>query len=111
MAEGKIDIEQRKHPRAAVKLDVSYEWLRAGSKEVSEAMDISVGGLRICSDSQPRRDDRLRVTIALPDGKEIDVDGTVMWVARAEELNIDTEHACVFGLKFSDFSEETCMGY
>ena len=106
MAEGKIDIEQRKHPRASVNLDVRYEWLRTGSKVVSQASDISVGGLRVYSNSQPRKDDLLRLSISLDDGKTVDADGTVMWVARTEELGLDVDYEYAFGLKFAGMGDD-----
>ncbi len=106
MAEGKVHLERREHPRFSIAMKMDYEVVGSAGKQKAQTGDISAGGVRIYVQQPARRGDRLKVAIDLDEGKSVEADATVAWVRRAEDLELDIGYKFAMGLKFSHIKSE-----
>ena len=68
-------------------------------REKTKAIDISAGGLRIYTDDEMKRGDRLELELFLPDGSSIVTAVEIVWV---DHLDSNAPARYDMGLKFID---------
>ena len=101
MAKGKIQIERRRYPRAAVAMTVDYEWLHLRKKSISQIGNISEGGVMIYAKERPQKGDRLCLSLELFKGEKIEIEASVVWVRRTADLRQLVDYPYAFGVKFN----------
>ena len=106
MAEGKVHLERRQHPRFSIAMKMNYELVGEGAGRTAQTGDISAGGVRIYTQEAAKKGDQLKVAIDVEEGKRIEADATVAWVRRAADLELDLGYKFAMGLKFSHIKSE-----
>jgi len=70
--------ERRRHPRVRVNLPAEAE-TEGGERFEGHVNDLSVGGAFITTESSPPVGTKLSLSVHMPDGKPLVVDGTIRW--------------------------------
>lgn len=71
--------ERRRHPRVQVNLSAEAE-TTGGERFDGYVNDLSVGGAFIATEASPAVGTKLSLTVHMPDGKPLVVDGTIRWI-------------------------------
>lgn len=81
-----VAVDRRQSPRIKVTLDAKYRRLgRDGDPASTATVDVSHGGARITAPSQVSVGDVLQLTVALPQGIELTLQGLVVQLSDADQ--------------------------
>ena len=77
MREKDLLVERRKSPRFSIVLRAECQWLQRRKKFLAQLGDMSTGGVRAYSQTPAQKGDRLRISIGMEKGKDLDLDEAV----------------------------------